>query len=128
MSTIQTGITEQVIAWLFDHLPTVYAVGAAVSISALMSLYDGRTLVQTVTGSLACGVLAMAVAGSLRFFGFPEDAVTFIGASIGFMGAEKVDAPRDKCTLSCAINGIHAAFHYLKKNYISGCVMTVPTG
>ncbi len=41
---------------------------------------------------------------------------------------EPVDAPRDKCTLSCAINGIHAAFHYLKKNYISGCVMTVPTG
>lgn len=40
----------------------------------------------------------------------------------------KGDAPRDKCTLSCAINGIHAAFHYLKKNYISGCVMTVPTG
>ncbi|CDN81326.1 hypothetical protein EC958_1065 [Escherichia coli O25b:H4-ST131] len=40
----------------------------------------------------------------------------------------KNDAPRDKCTLSCAINGIHAAFHYLKKNYISGCVMTVPTG
>ncbi|WLD32993.1 phage holin family protein [Enterobacter cloacae subsp. cloacae] len=81
MSTIQTGITEQVIAWLFDHLPTVYAVGAAVSISALMSLYDGRTLVQTVTGSLACGVL------------IPEDAVTFFGASIGFMGAEKA---RDK--------------------------------
>lgn len=44
---------------------------------------------------------------------------------IGFM---LFDAPRDKCTLSCAINGIHAAFHYLKKNYISGCVMTVPTG
>lgn len=41
---------------------------------------------------------------------------------------QKGDAPRDKCTLSCAINGIHAAFHYLKKNYISGCVMTVPTG
>ncbi len=42
---------------------------------------------------LACGVLAMAVAGSLRFFGIPEDAVTFFGASIGFMGAEKA---RDK--------------------------------
>ncbi|MPU19444.1 glucosamine-6-phosphate deaminase [Escherichia coli] len=41
---------------------------------------------------------------------------------------DRIDAPRDKCTLSCAINGIHAAFHYLKKNYISGCVMTVPTG
>lgn len=43
-------------------------------------------------------------------------------------GEALADAPRDKCTLSCAINGIHAAFHYLKKNYISGCVMTVPTG
>lgn len=42
--------------------------------------------------------------------------------------SKRADAPRDKCTLSCAINGIHAAFHYLKKNYISGCVMTVPTG
>lgn len=42
--------------------------------------------------------------------------------------AEFDDAPRDKCALSCAINGIHAAFHYLKKNYISGSVMTVPTG
>ena len=44
------------------------------------------------------------------------------------LGLRADDAPRDKCTLSCAINGIHAAFHYLKKNYISGCVMTVPTG
>lgn len=42
--------------------------------------------------------------------------------------ARRPDAPRDKCALSCAINGIHAAFHYLKKNYISGSVMTVPTG
>ncbi len=46
----------------------------------------------------------------------------------GFHEPVFADAPRDKCTLSCAINGIHAAFHYLKKNYISGCVMTVPTG
>ncbi len=44
------------------------------------------------------------------------------------IAAEQDDAPRDKCALSCAINGIHAAFHYLKKNYISGSVMTVPTG
>ncbi|HAJ3341278.1 TPA: hypothetical protein HMU36_13790 [Escherichia coli] len=43
-------------------------------------------------------------------------------------GWTPIDAPRDKCALSCAINGIHAAFHYLKKNYISGSVMTVPTG
>ncbi|EEW1705588.1 glucosamine-6-phosphate deaminase [Escherichia coli] len=39
-----------------------------------------------------------------------------------------IDAPRDKCALSCAINDNQSAFHYLKKNYISGCVMTVPAG
>lgn len=57
-------------------------------------------------------------------------AVIF-GMAAGIIAAvwrNRCDAPRDKCTLSCAINGIHAAFHYLKKNYISGCVMTVPTG
>ncbi len=54
----------------------------------------------------------------------------FMRFMLGFSEAPSfpADAPRDKCTLSCAINGIHAAFHYLKKNYISGCVMTVPTG
>ncbi len=41
---------------------------------------------------------------------------------------DRVDAPRDKCALSCAINDNQSAFHYLKKNYISGCVMTVPAG
>ncbi|SVZ78682.1 putrescine transporter subunit: periplasmic-binding component of ABC superfamily [Klebsiella pneumoniae] len=50
------------------------------------------------------------------------------GALMAVSAGSLADAPRDKCTLSCAINGIHAAFHYLKKNYISGCVMTVPTG
>lgn len=48
--------------------------------------------------------------------------------SVGNLTFSLPDAPRDKCALSCAINGIHAAFHYLKKNYISGSVMTVPTG
>ncbi|STG42119.1 phage tail fiber protein [Escherichia coli] len=66
MSTIQTGITEQVIAWLFDHLPTVYAVGAAVSISALMSLYDGRTLVQTVIEYLGLQETVNQASGALQ--------------------------------------------------------------
>ncbi|MGA5782336.1 NAD-dependent epimerase/dehydratase family protein, partial [Escherichia coli] len=34
---------------------------------------------------------------------------------LNLLDSRAVDAPRDKCTLSCAINGIHAAFHYLKK-------------
>ncbi|HAX5207832.1 TPA: holin [Escherichia coli] len=95
MKNAHTDFTGQIVAWLSSHLPTVYSVAAAISISILMSLHDGRTLIQTITGSLACGILAMVVAGSLRFFGVSEDAVTFIGAAIGFMGAEKV---RDKVT------------------------------
>lgn len=55
-------------------------------------------------------------------------AMILVLCSLFFRPLAFDDAPRDKCTLSCAINGIHAAFHYLKKNYISGCVMTVPTG
>ncbi|HAO0691633.1 TPA: hypothetical protein IGM77_003770 [Escherichia coli] len=58
----------------------------------------------------------------LRIFVDNGSIASTLATSLSF------DAPRDKCTLSCAINGIHAAFHYLKKNYISGCVMTVPTG
>ncbi|TLU70424.1 holin [Enterobacter sp. MF024] len=84
---------EQLLKWLVNYLPTFYAAGAALSISALMSLYDGQSLIKTATGSLACGILTLAVAGSLEFFGLPGSAVTFIGASIGFMGAEKL---RDK--------------------------------
>ncbi|MDL9054728.1 hypothetical protein QS941_22995, partial [Escherichia coli] len=60
---------------------------------------------------------------ALSIFGFFNPDLAKLIKSVG----KRADAPRDKCTLSCAINGIHAAFHYLKKNYISGCVMTVPT-
>ena len=63
-----------------------------------------------------------AAGGDKKFY---REGVFVNGAAQGYLID---DAPRDKCTLSCAINGIHAAFHYLKKNYISGCVMTVPTG
>lgn len=69
-------------------------------------------------------LVAMFTQRTLEFAAFP----TILLFTTLLRLALNVDAPRDKCTLSCAINGIHAAFHYLKKNYISGCVMTVPTG
>lgn len=68
-------------------------------------------------------VVIVTIVGWLVLFVFLPNLM-IIGTSF----LTRDDAPRDKCTLSCAINGIHAAFHYLKKNYISGCVMTVPTG
>ncbi|WP_127960164.1 phage holin family protein [Serratia microhaemolytica] len=89
------GFLAQLMKWFSVHHSMFFAAGAAFSISALMSLYDGKSLLKTATGSLACGILTLAVAGSLEFFDFPPDSVIFIGASIGFMGAEKV---RDKVT------------------------------
>lgn len=76
--------------------------------------------------SLLAVAIVLFATGRVRM-----DAVAlFVIVAFALSGTLTVpdDAPRDKCTLSCAINGIHAAFHYLKKNYISGCVMTVPTG
>ncbi len=80
-----------------------------------------------VRGAITSGELDIypEYTGNGAFFFKDENDTAWKNAQQGY---EKVDAPRDKCTLSCAINGIHAAFHYLKKNYISGCVMTVPTG
>lgn len=76
------------------------------------------------------GSVEKPLLGMLHRDGTPEDLCDcpLYPASFAPVFAALNDAPRDKCTLSCAINGIHAAFHYLKKNYISGCVMTVPTG
>lgn len=83
----------QTMKWIEDYLPSLYAACAAGSISALMSIYDGKSVVKTVTGALSCGILTLAIAGSLELFGLPGNSVTFIGASIGFVGAERV---RDK--------------------------------
>ena len=90
-----TGIMEKTMKWVFIYLPALYAAGVALSISALMSLYDGQSIIKTATGSLVCGIVTLAVAGSLEYLGLPSDAVTFVGAAIGFMGADKV---RNKVT------------------------------
>ena len=84
------GLFEQTMKWIATYLPTLYAAGAALSISALMSIYDGQSIVKTATGSLVCGIVTLAVAGSLEYFGLPSNAAIFVGASIGLMGADKV--------------------------------------
>lgn len=84
---------EHTMKWIEDFLPSLYAAAAAGSISALMSIYDGKSVVKTVTGALSCGILTLAIAGSLELFGLPGNSVTFVGATIGFVGAEKL---RDK--------------------------------
>lgn len=86
-------LCEHTMKWIEDFLPSLYAATVAGSISALMSIYDGKSVVKTVTGALSCGILTLAIAGSLELFDLPGNSVTFVGATIGFVGAEKV---RDK--------------------------------
>lgn len=90
----------------------------AFAMAYLRGRYNGGAFTKTVIDATMCAIIAW----------FIRDLLDFAGLSSNLAYITSVDAPRDKCTLSCAINGIHAAFHYLKKNYISGCVMTVPTG
>lgn len=61
------GLLEQTMKWIATYLPALFAAGAALSISALMSLYDGQSLLKTATGSLVCGIVTLAVAGSLEY-------------------------------------------------------------
>lgn len=72
MSDVPTGMLEQTMKWIATYLPTLYAAGAALSISALMSLYDGQSMLKTATGSLVCGI---RYAGGCRFAGISGLAV-----------------------------------------------------
>lgn len=69
---------------------------------------------------------------AIRSTGFSIFRIALVALVAGILWTVSLgaidDAPRDKCALSCAINDNQSAFHYLKKNYISGCVMTVPAG
>lgn len=62
----------------------------SLSISALMSLYDGQSMLKTATSSLVCSIVMLAIAAFLEYLSLPSNAVTFVGVAIGFMGADKI--------------------------------------
>ncbi len=107
----------------YDVLPLVPEAAKVSDPFLLDVILDEETLAPFLSWLVPARVLAVEL--------FPDQLT--VTRSQTFTAYERLstaltDAPRDKCALSCAINGIHAAFHYLKKNYISGSVMTVPTG
>ncbi len=108
-------------------------INTVVAAMALSTLSFGVFAAEPVTASQAqnmnkIGVVSADGASTLDALEAKLAEKAAAAGASGYSITSATDAPRDKCTLSCAINGIHAAFHYLKKNYISGCVMTVPTG
>lgn len=83
-------LAEEAMKWVVSYLPAFYAAGASLSISVLMGIYDGNSFLKMFTGSMACAIFTLAISGCLGFFGLPDNAVTFVGATIGMAGVDKI--------------------------------------
>lgn len=76
--------------WITEYLPSLYAGISALGVSALMDIRAGKPKLYMVTGSLICGIVAVALAALLNYLGLPNNAGAFVGAVIGFVGADKL--------------------------------------
>ncbi|EIQ8250236.1 phage holin, lambda family [Citrobacter freundii] len=84
------GIFEQTMKWIALYLPSVYAGLCALGISALIDIRAGKPKLYTATGALICGIFALAVSALLEYLGLPANSGAFVGALVGFVGADRL--------------------------------------
>lgn len=84
------GIFEQIMKWIALYLPSVYAGLCALGISALIDIRAGKPKLYTATGALICGIFALAVSALLEYLGLPANSGAFVGALVGFVGADRL--------------------------------------
>ena len=84
------GILEQTMKWIALYLPSVYAGLCALGISALIDIRAGKPKLYTATGALICGIFALAVSALLEYLGLPANSGAFVGALVGFVGADRL--------------------------------------
>lgn len=84
------GIIEQTMKWIALYLPSVYAGLCALGISALIDIRAGKPKLYTATGALICGIFALAVSALLEYLGLPANSGAFVGALVGFVGADRL--------------------------------------
>ena len=84
------GILEQTMKWIALYLPSVYAGLCALGISALIDIRAGKPKLYTATGALICGIFALAVSALLEYLGLPAISGAFVGALVGFVGADRL--------------------------------------
>ncbi|SAI93429.1 phage holin family protein [Enterobacter hormaechei] len=84
------GIFEQTMKWIALYLPSVYAGLCALGISALIDIRAGKPKLYTATGALICGVFALAVSALLEYLELPANSGAFVGALVGFVGADRL--------------------------------------
>ncbi|MEH5217034.1 phage holin, lambda family [Enterobacter hormaechei] len=84
------GIFEQTMKWIALYLPSIYAGLCALGISALIDIRAGKPKLYTATGALICGIFALAVSALLEYLGLPANSGAFVGALVGFVGADRL--------------------------------------
>lgn len=84
------GISAQIVKWITEYLPSVFSGTTAVVISMLIDIRGRKPKLYTATGGAICGVAALALSAVLEHFGLPENAGAFVGAIIGFVGADRL--------------------------------------
>lgn len=84
------GVFEQTMKWIALYLPSVYAGLCALGISALIDIRAGKPKLYTATGALICGIFALAVSALLEYLGLPANSGAFVGALVGFVGADRL--------------------------------------
>ncbi|NEG58204.1 phage holin, lambda family [Pantoea agglomerans] len=83
-------LSEQTLKWIQIYLPSVYAAGVALTISALNDIRAGKPWLYTVTGALICGLFALSLSAMLEYFGLPANGGAFVGGLVGFVGADRL--------------------------------------
>ncbi|MGK0743559.1 phage holin family protein [Yokenella regensburgei] len=86
-NTIQE-LAGQIMKWIEEFLPAIFAGVMATVISALMDIRTGESKRRTLTGAFICGLVAMGLYSFVIFLGAPPEAGAFFGAFIGFYGAD----------------------------------------
>ncbi|MCU5774720.1 phage holin, lambda family [Erwiniaceae bacterium BAC15a-03b] len=90
MSSEDSGLLEHTLKWMSANFPSLYAGLSALCISALIDVRAGKSRLFTATGAMICGIFALTISASLEYFGLPASSGAFVGALVGFVGADRL--------------------------------------
>jgi lambda family phage holin len=76
--------------WIAENAPAIYAGLAAVGVSSMMNIKDGKPKKYTITSSIVCGIIGMSLSGLMTHVGLPANASALVGGIVGFIGADKL--------------------------------------
>ncbi|TBW02734.1 phage holin, lambda family [Azotobacter chroococcum] len=86
----------ELLAWMIQFAPHLYAPALSVVIAGLRVLYGGGTWRQVWLEGALCGAATLAIKPLLIWLGMPADLAVFIGACFGFVGVEKLRERADQ--------------------------------